>query len=377
MYRPIMGENVRLARQVITQCLKVEEGENVWIHTWNHTVDLASKIATICMERGAQPFITLNDEAYWTRSLKEASRDFLGTLPATKAAALEQTDAFVFMLGPRKPVDWNRIPSRNRELATIWYLESSKYLDSWRKIAAKRSVRMLGIEYCIATPERARHLGLNYNEWKKVMLAGCLVDQRQIAEKAAELAKAMRKAEKVSLDTPSGTSLEFALAKREGNRGDSIVSREDAAKGTLKFLPSGFVEVAPEENSANGLVVYDLPVAVGHGKHIEYLKMNLVDGKVVQYSAKKGVEFFENYMNSGHGDVDRFGFFGIGLNPDLRPGFTQDDKVLGGVTVGIGGNEDKGGKNRTVGNRHWWACMSRATVKFDGKNVLKDGRLMA
>ena len=72
-----MEENVKLARQVVTQCLNVQEGENVWIQTWNHTIDLASKMALACLEKGAQPFITLNDETYWTRSLQEASKNLL------------------------------------------------------------------------------------------------------------------------------------------------------------------------------------------------------------------------------------------------------------------------------------------------------------
>jgi hypothetical protein len=64
-----------------------------------------------------------------------------------------------------------------------------------------------------------------------------------------------------------------------------------------------------------------------------------------------------------------------GLNTGLKFGFTQDDRVLGGVTIGIGGNEDKGGKNRTLGNRHWWASMTNATVSIDGKTIVADGFL--
>ncbi|MGQ9597602.1 MAG: hypothetical protein ACUVUS_09640 [Thermoproteota archaeon] len=63
----------------------------------------------------------------------------------------------------------------------------------------------------------------------------------------------------------------------------------------------------------------------------------------------------------------------MGLNHGLKPGFTQDDKVLGRVTIGIGGNEDKMGKNRTEENRHWWASMTQATVQIDKEAVLKNG----
>jgi leucyl aminopeptidase (aminopeptidase T) len=310
------------------------------------------------------------------RSLQEIPRKLLETLPAHQAAALEQTDVFIFMLGPRNPIDWDRIPPEKQELANIWFLESNKYLKEWRKIAQNRSIRTLGIEYCLVTKERASALGLDYEEWRKVMLAGCTVSQREIAEKAVRLANLIREGREVAVQTPSGTSLRFKLVGRKPSTGDSIVTKEDAAKGIVKFLPSGFVEVAADEDSAEGTVVYDAPIPVRGGRKIEGLTLQLKRGKTVGYSARAGIDAFENYMKSGQGDVDKFAFFGLGLNPGLRHGFTQDDKALGGVTIGIGGNEDKGGQNRTSGNRHWWASMTRATVRIDEKLVIdSDGAI--
>lgn len=371
-----MESCTRLARQIVNACLNIKEGENVWVHSWDHTVDLASEIAFACREKGAQPFITLNAESYWMRSLCEIPKSILETLSNVQAAALEQTDAFVFMLGPRNPVNWVKIPSEKQELASIWFLESNKYMDAWRKIAQRRGVRTLGIEYCLFTRERAKALGLDCERWGDIMLAGCLADQREIAERASGLTNIIREGSDVNVETPFGTRLEFRLSGREPIPGDSIVSKEDAAKGVVKFLPSGFVEAAADEESADGTVVYDVPIPARGGIKTEGLSLEFKRGKVVRYSAKKGIEPFKDYMKPGQGDVDKFAFFGLGLNPGLEHGFTQDDKVLGGVTMGIGGNEDKGGKNRTAGNRHWWASMTRATVKIDGKTVLKDGKMV-
>jgi leucyl aminopeptidase (aminopeptidase T) len=371
-----MEDHAELAHQIVTACLNIKGGENVWVHSWDHTVDVASEVALACRQKGAQPLITISSESYWTRSLREISGNVLETLPTHQAAALEQTDAFIFMIGPRNPVDWSNIPSEKQELANIWFLESNKYMDSWRMIAQKRGIRMLGIEYCLVTRERAKALGLNYDRWRKVMFAGCLTDQWEIAQRASRLAGIMREGSDVSVETSFGTRLKFRLAGREPTPGDSVANEEDAAKGVVKFLPSGFVEVAADEDSADGTVVYDVPIPARGGVKTERLSLEFKGGKVVRYSAQKGIEPFEDYMKSGQGDVDKFAFFGLGLNPGLEHGFTQDDKVLGGVTIGIGGNEDKGGKNRTAGNRHWWASMTKATVKIDGKTVLRKGKLV-
>lgn len=368
-----MQGHAELVRQAVEVCLSVKDGENVLIHSWDHTIDLASEIAFACRKTGAHPLITLTTENYWMRSLLETPKKLLETLPPHQAAALEQTDVFIFMLGPRNPIDWNKIPKENQEFINIWYLESNKYLDMWRKIARERSVRMLGIEYCLVTKERAQALGLDYEQWKEVMLAGCVVNQQEIAQKAVQLANIIREGREVNIQTPFGTDLKFKLAGREPIIGDSLVSKEDAAKGIVKFLPSGFVEVAADEGSANGTVVYDAEILVRGGKETKGLTLQFEHGKVIKYTAQTGIDAFENYIKSSQGDISKFGFFGLGLNRGLKHGFTQDDKVLGGVTIGIGGNEDKGGKNRTPGNRHWWASMTQATVQIDKEVVLKDG----
>ncbi len=371
-----MQDLTELVRQVVEVCLDVRKGENIWIHSWDHTIDLASEIAFACQQHGAHPFITLVAENYWTRSLLETPKKLLETFPAHQAAALHHTNVFIFMLGPRSPIDWNKIPSEKRELANVWYFNSNKYLESWRKIAQEHSVRMLGIEYCLVTKERAQALGLEYTQWREVMLAGCIVNQQEITDKARQLANIIQKGHEVSVKTPFGTNLKFKLVGRKPITSDSIVSKKDASQGIVKFLPSGCVEVAPDEDSAEGTVVYDAPIPVREAKKIEGLTLEFKHGKVVKYSAQAGIDAFENYLKLGQGDVKKFGFFGIGLNPGLKHGFNQDDKVLGVVTIGIGGNEDKTGKNRTRENRHWWASMTQATVQIDKEPILKNGKMV-
>ena len=363
-----------LVHQVLDVCLNVKAGENVWIESWDHTVDLASEVAFACRQRRASPLMTLKVEDSWMRSIVEAPKRFLETIPSHQAAALEHTDAFVFMLGPRNPIDWNRIPEEKQELANVWYLGSNPFLDRWRKIVRNRSIRALGVEYCLVTRERARALGLEYERWKEVMTAGCMTNQRRITQKAHRLANLIRKGVEVSVQTSSGTNLNFKLAGRKPSIGDSIVNKEDAVEGIVKFLPSGFVEVAADEDSAEGKVVYDAPILVGGARRVEGLKLTFHHGRVVKYSAKKGLEAFDDYMRKTHGDSDKFGFFGVGLNPGLKYGFTQDDKVQGGVTVGIGGNEDKGGRNKTKGGRGWWAVTTQATLKIDEQLILMNGK---
>jgi aminopeptidase len=233
-------------------------------------------------------------------------------------------------------------------------------------------VKMLGIEATLATPERAASLRIDYQNWMQIMYAGCMADYNEIAGRGTKLAHVMGGDGEVRITTPQGTDLTFTLNNRPVQVSDGIVTEEKARVGEVVFLPAGDVEVSADEESAEGKVVYDVPIYSRNGT-VRDLSIRVVHGCIAQYTASSGSDVFKEYVDSGR-DAGRFAFFGFGLNPNLRHGFTQDDKVLGGVTVGFGDNEAKGGKNRA--DQDWWGSMTGATVEINGRVIMKDGSLL-
>ncbi len=301
----------------------------------------------------------------------------MNKLEAYRASLLRETDAYVFTLGPRKPVPWEHIPEERHGAVSMWLDErydKSTFAKEWATVAKARKVRMLAIEATLATPERAKMLSLDYNEWKDVMLDGCTADYHEVARRGEILASLLRGREEVQITTPHGTNLWFKLDSRPVHVSGGIATREKAEKGLVTFLPAGGVEVSTDERSAEGKVVYDVPVRVKGGPAVG-LTLQVKDGCVVEFTARERKEVFERYLKESSGDINRFAFFGFGLNPHLRHGFTQDDKVLGGVTVGFGDNENKGGKNKAEGHE-WWASITKATVTIGDTKVMQDGTLL-
>jgi leucyl aminopeptidase (aminopeptidase T) len=162
------------------------------------------------------------------------------------------------------------------------------------------------------------------------------------------------------------------LAGRPSVIEDGLATLEKAARGTVTFLPSGSVEVSANEDSAKGTVVYDRPIRRS-GAVVRYLRLRFEDGRVISSHAKEHGSAFTEYLRHG-GDAGKFAFFGFGLNPALLSGYTQDDKVLGAVTIGIGDNEGKAGRNRAKG-AEWWGCLSGATVTIGRRTVMRGGTL--
>jgi leucyl aminopeptidase (aminopeptidase T) len=371
-----MSEYGELSKQVLESCLGTRAEQRIWINSWDHTLDLASDLAWECRKRSCEVLLTVQPEDLWLRSMIEAPLELVDNLPAHLAGALEETDVYIYTLGPRRPIPWDKIPVERRKSVSVWLdtrYDKSRFAEQWAKVSRRRKVRMLGIEATLATPERAKPLGLEFEEWKRVMFEGCTADPKEIASHGHALEPLMSGEGQVHVTTPFGTDLRFRLDKRPLDYSYGLATEEKAGRGEVVFLPTGGIEVSAAEDSAEGRIVYDTPIRTGKGQ-VEGLTLKLTQGRIKQFSARSGREIFGRYLSERTGDENRFAYFGFGLNPKLRQGFTQDDKVLGSTIVGFGHSSAKGGKNVASGT--WWASMSKATVTIGGQKVMEDGKLL-
>jgi leucyl aminopeptidase (aminopeptidase T) len=369
-------EHAALSKQILDGCLRTKPGQRVWINSWDHTLELASDLALESRKRSLEVLLTVQLEDLWLRSMIEAPPELLDNLPAHLAAALEETQIYIYALGPRKPVPWDKIPVEIRKSVSVWLdarYDRSGFAEQWAKVAKRNKVRMVGIEATLATPERAGSMGLDWEEWRRVMFEGCTADPGEMASHGLALEPLMGGEGQVHVTTPFGTDFRFRLDKRPPDFSYGLATEEKAERGEVVFLPTGGIEVSAAEDSAEGRIVYDPLIRAGNGQ-VENLTLQVARGRIKQFSARSGKDIFDRYLREGTGDENRFAYFGFGLNPKLRHGFTQDDKVLGSTIVGFGHSGAKGGKNIASGT--WWASMTKATVTISGEKVMEDGKLL-
>jgi leucyl aminopeptidase (aminopeptidase T) len=298
----------------------------------------------------------------------------LERLTPKQKAILDEIDSYIFTLGPKHPVDWGKIPAKRHHLATIWLLEQNRFAKEWRSLAAKRGIKMLGIEATLATEERAKALGIDLGNYAESMYAGCLADSHQMAKLANKVSSVLGRRATVKLTTPGGTDLRFSLDDRPIETSDGIVSEEDTQKGRPVFLPAGGVGTTVDEESAEGTIYFDQPIRTWKGI-IRGLRLQVKNGKVMSHTAMGKADVFGEFLDVNAGDAGRLAFVGFGLNPLLKPGYTQDDKVLGSIELNFGENESRGGKNRGAGS--FWGAVSNADVSVGGRLVMKMGKLLA
>lgn len=370
-----MADLEGVARAAIFNSLRIVKGERVWIQGWYHTTHLMLCLAREAKKRGAEVLLTVQPEDFWMQSMTGGPLDSLMRLSSYQSATLETTDVFISMLGPRKPIPWDKIPKERRKEVSIWLdtrYDRSKFAAEWSAIARRRSIRMLAIEATLATLERAKAAGLNYRKWKDVMYSGCLENPRFMLARAKALLPLMTGDDEVRMISRSGTDLEFRLDGRRAEISDGLATREKAKKGFVTFLPAGGIEVSVDEESARGKLVYDRPASISGGG-LEKLKLRVEEGRIDSFTVSGPRRHFQKYLDSDE-NAGRLSFFGFGLNSKLRFGYTQDDKVLGGVEIGFGDNERKGGKNRANGHE-WWRAISKATVEIGGETIMRNGVL--
>src|SRR6266568_2950099 len=276
------AEHVALAKQILDGCLSINPGQCVWINSWEHTLELASDLAWESRKRSCDVLLTVQPEDLWLRSMIEAPLELVDNLPTHFAAALEETDIYIYTLGPRKPIPWDKIPAKRRKLVSVWLdtrYDKSRFAEQWARVARKRKVKMLAIEATLATPERAMAAGLEYEEWKRVMFEGCMADPQEMASHSESLASVMSGDGDVRVTTPFGTDLRFRLDKRPVDYSNGLATEEKAERGEVAFLPAGGVEVSAAEDSAEGRIIYDATIRAEKGL-VQSLSLQIARGRI-------------------------------------------------------------------------------------------------
>src|SRR2546426_7282716 len=156
-------EHATLSKQVLDGCLGTKPGQRVWIHSWDHTLELASDLALESRKRSLEVLLTVQLEDLWLRSMIDAPLELLDNLPAHIGAALEETDIYIYTLGPRKPIPWDKIPVDRRRSVSVWLdarYDKSSFAEQWAKLARKNKVRMVGwwVSKPLSRPRNAQRL---------------------------------------------------------------------------------------------------------------------------------------------------------------------------------------------------------------------------
>jgi leucyl aminopeptidase (aminopeptidase T) len=238
----------------------------------------------------------------------------------------------------------------------------------------ERKIRVLNLPVGLVTPERARTYGFDYENWQRVTTNSLDVDHEKISAQAAKIESKLRNATNLRITAANGTDLQLKLKNRPVHVHDGIIDKTDLDKGTLfEALPAGAVELAPDETSAQGKVLFDQPTALA-GKVLSGLQLEFQNGQLTKYTAQSNLDSFKWLYENASGDKDRVSNIAIGLNPRAELiGIFNDRVVHGTVSIGIGGNKGIGGTNETQFGHE--ETLRKPTLTVDGYTLINNGRI--
>jgi aminopeptidase len=358
-----------LAKSVVDDCLQITDKDNVAINLYPHNLELAEEIAEECFKKGADVILSLYTDRFLISQYRYLSEENLRKPSAYCRSLTETSTAEIFMTGTYDPTVLRGIDPK--KLAADGEGENKAHFP----LSKERKIRTLNIGLALVTRPRAKTYGFNYDRWNKMMLDATSVDYAKLAKTGRALRDSLRDAKQIRVTGPGRTDLSFDVSGRKWYLSDGVVDKEDIRNMDLNDgLPAGTILVAPLEESAQGRIAFNAGTPL-MGRKVTGLQLSFEGGKVAKFQGNASTAALKKSWAEGTGDKNNIAYFGIGFNPKAEAGYTVNNVAYGAVSIGIGGNEFLGGKNKP-GFFHL-DTITGATVKADGKTILQKGKIIS
>ncbi|MFX0169586.1 MAG: aminopeptidase [Candidatus Hodarchaeota archaeon] len=355
------------ALQIVRDALRVRDQECVWVHSWNHTAELAQEIVKQAQLHGAAVALSLSTEGLTTHALKNAPLETVTTAPSHWFSGATTADALIILDGPADPGIFKNA-EKGKALAitgTVHQLLGKAYANRVRTLF----VRTTGI-----TQKAAKTYDFDYDSWTQEVKQCLSSSQAAMIDLGQRLSIMLKKHREVHISSSGGTDLRF---RTTGSPliDDGIIDQADIeSKNVLAQLPAGIVSIPINESSAEGTVVFTLSRAF-LGDVVENLRLDFTKGQVVGLRAQKGEKTLERAFRAGTDSKDRLTRLVFGINPQAVTPFGQvtDALIPGTLTLGLGNNTFIGGHSKS--NLCYEHTLNDAIVSIGPQAVIMEGKL--
>jgi len=357
----------RIARKIVRSCARVGEDEAVFIVGRQDNLPFCELIALECSKVGASPIVSVESDWYIHQLLSETPIEFLTKTAKHMLALIRNCDVIITVAMERKnPAALSDLPE---ERLTAYRIGRKPWID----VVYDGQRRWVGTDF--PTKEQAAAYGLDFRVLHDVYWRAMAADHEALTQRASKVAQTLRKAGKVHVTSAKGTDVAVDFQGRMIYIDDGVIDEADVAAGRpFANLPAGEVCVAPLEDRTDGRVIFDL--AFYRGNKIEDLEVEFTAGTIRPVKATRGLEIFDQVLESSQGDKDKIGELGIGLNPEIKEviGFALlDEKVMGTAHLAIGDNRFIGGVNDS--DLHWDLVIHSPTIVAGKTLLMENGHL--
>lgn len=196
------------------------------------------------------------------------------------------------------------------------------------------------------------------------------VDYEGLVQNTRLLSNLWQEGGSCQLTSRSGTDLSFEVTDRP------VFSSEGSVRnpGEMTWFPGTMATVAPVEITINGQIVVDGSL-FPFGMVEEHVTLVIEQGIIREITGGKFAARWKAWVRSLDDPVAyNLCHLSVGLNPraELTGWTTEDERVLGAITVGFGRQNPKWGGTIKGGEHHLDAILSSAKLEAGGKILLDD-----
>lgn len=359
----------RWAHTLVHYCLALQEGETVAIRSTPLAAPLIEAVYRETLRAGAQPIPIIELEGLEELLLREGNANQLAMVHPYLAATAEHIDAQLTIgaksntramssidptrLGQRRQAHYAmRKTLRDREMAGQYRWSSTLY----------------------PTPGYALDAEMSLSEFEEFVFDVCFLNDPDPIARWKEVAAQQQRL----VDWLVGRKRVHIL----GSNTDLLLSIDGRvfinSDGRRNF-PSGEFFTGPVEDSANGVIQFDIPSSYD-GHAFEGVRLAFREGRVVEASARQGQTLLDRMLELDAG-ARYLGEFAFGNNPRVFRGIKNtlfDEKMGGTIHLALGNSyPETGGLNNSA--LHWdMVCDLRTAgeVWVDDVLFLKDGKIL-
>jgi len=310
---------VKGARILVDVCTKIKPEEKVLIVTDMVKFNLATVLAGVAKERGAEVIVSL------MKPREKAGQE----PPVSIAEAMKEADV-VF-----SPVSYSITHTH-----------------------AVKNAAACGTRIIVMT---------DFNE--DLMIGGGIeANFDELKPICKKVANALAGGKKLRLTTPGGTDLRMDIGRR-GNALYCVVE-----PGEFSTVPTVEANASPFEGTANGKIVVDASIPyLGIGLLREPIQVEVQNGFITKIEGGPQADVLIKDLESQKDqNVYNIAEIGLGLNPKCRMIgiMLEDEGVMGTAHIGIGTSLTLGGNIKT--SCHYDLIMWKAKVEVDGNVIIED-----
>jgi leucyl aminopeptidase (aminopeptidase T) len=359
-----------LARVLVEESARVQDGELVWIQGGTEVLELMERVAVAVGRVGGQPLVTVfsNDMLLrWYEQvpawMDQRRDEWWWRLPET-AHVLISFDTF----------DPEAFAAVDPDRFAAWDEANLGLLDHM----GGKGVRVVWVGNSLfPAPGRARGFGMDEDELETLFWDGVLTSPSELARTGGSLRRVLEEARTIRITDPAGTDLTLrpgpgTVVVTDGSTMLPGDHDDPEPRLNMTWLPGGEVTVGVDPGRADGRLV--VPEAWMGGEPIRDLSLTWSAGRLVAMDSPSDLSRLRRAMEADPPLSRAPTGLKFGINPRITDPRAIPLMGAGMVSVSLGSNLVLGG---TVDLPFiLFLTLTEATVTVDGREVVRGGRLL-